>query len=162
MILKTQTRIAAEVLKCSPKRVYFSPDHLEQIKEAITKQDIRELVKANIIQKKQVKGVSRVRARKIIVQKRKGRRRGQGSRKGKKTARLPKKEVWKTKVRAQRALLRKLKGSSKISTADYGVLYRKSKGGFFRNLNHMKFYLKERGIIKDVKKETSHRAKKEA
>ncbi len=158
MNLKTQMRIAGEVLKCSESRVFFSPDHLEEIKESITKQDIRELVNANIIQKKPAKGVCRFNARKIIVQKRKGRRSGQGSRKGKATARLPKKVAWMARIRAQRKLLKKLRERGRIKKSDYGDLYSKAKGGFFRNLNHLKYYLKERGLIQDVKTTTKKEA----
>ena len=158
MNLKTQMRIAGVVLKCSESRVYFSPDHLEEIKEAITKQDIRELINANIIQKKPAKGVCRVNARKLIVQKRKGRRSGQGKRKGTATARLPKKVAWMARVRTQRRLLKKLRASGRILVSDYGNLYRKTKGGFFRNLNHLKYYLKERGLIQDVKTTTKKEA----
>ncbi|MBW2988327.1 50S ribosomal protein L19e [Candidatus Woesearchaeota archaeon] len=153
MELKTQRRIAAEVLKCSQKRVYFSPEHLSEIKEAITKQDIRELINANIIQKLPKRGVSRFHARKILVQKRKGRRRGQGSRKGTKLARLPKKEAWMSKIRCQRAFLKKLKHKGLLSTQAYTSLYRKAKGGFFRSLNHLKYYIKERNLIQNAKKD---------
>ncbi len=151
MELKTQKRIAAEVLKCSHKRVKFSEEHLSDIKESITKQDIRELINANIIQKKPKKGVSRANARKLIVQKRKGRRRNQGSRKGKATARLPKKQVWMNKVRLQREFLKKLKEKGHIDTSVFNDLYKKSKGGLFRSLNHLKYFIKERNLIKNEK-----------
>jgi large subunit ribosomal protein L19e len=151
MELKTQKRIAADVLNCSPKRVFFSPDHLEEIKESITKHDIRELINANIIQKQPKAGVSRGNARKLIEQKRKGRRKSHGSRKGKATARLPKKEVWKHKVRLQREFLKKLKERGMISIAIFNDLYRKSNGGFFRSLNHMKYFIKERNFIQNEK-----------
>ena len=88
---KTQKTIAAKVLHCSSKRVVFASEHLSDIKEAITRHDIRALVNQGLIIKIQKKGVSRVRARKLQIQKRKGRKHGQGSRKGKKTARASKK-----------------------------------------------------------------------
>ena len=94
MKLKSQKTIAGKVMKCSPKRVIFASEHLSDIKEAITRQDIKTLINQGVIRKRQEKGTSRVRARHIKTQKRKGRRAGQGSRKGKKTARAPKKKNW--------------------------------------------------------------------
>ena len=44
MMLKPQKRIAAQVLKCSPKKIVFDTEKLSEIKEAITKQDIKTLI----------------------------------------------------------------------------------------------------------------------
>ena len=87
MQLDTKKRLAAQILKCSKNRIWFDVDRLEDIKEAITKADIRSLIADKAVKEKPVKGVSRTRARKTALQKRKGRRKGIGSRKGKKTAR---------------------------------------------------------------------------
>lgn len=148
MNLKTQRTIAARVLRCSPERVVFARDHLSDIKESITRQDMRSLVGQGIISKLPKRGGSRVRARKRQIQKRKGRLRGQGSRKGKKTARLSKKDKWMTKIRVQRGFLKRLIDKEKISTKDYRNLYQKAKGGFFRNKRHIQLYIDEKGIFK--------------
>ena len=58
--------------------------------DGVTKTDDVKHVEKTTLQR----STSRVRARKIIVQKRKGRRQGTGSRKGKKTSRLSKKRQW--------------------------------------------------------------------
>jgi large subunit ribosomal protein L19e len=58
MNLKVQKRIAAEILKCSPKRVTFDTESLDEIKEAITKEDLRGLISSGAIAKKSAKGVS--------------------------------------------------------------------------------------------------------
>lgn len=146
MKLDTQKRIAADVLKCSAKRVRFEPEALESISEAITKEDIRVLIKDGAISKKPVRGQSRVRANKRLEQKRKGRRSGAGTHKGKKTARLPSKEDWMNRVRAQRKLLKELKAEGTISTQDYRDLYAKSKGGFFRSRRHINLYIDEHNM----------------
>ena len=146
--LKLQKRLAADILKCSEKRVQFDTDRLEDIKEAITKLDIRSLISDNTIKKKPEKGISRVRARKTLVQKRKGKRKGYGSKKGRKTARLPKKTAWIKKIRIQRQFLKELRDKKLISNADYHSLYSKSKGGFFRSKRHIKLYIEEHGLIK--------------
>jgi large subunit ribosomal protein L19e len=154
MDLSSQKRIAGEILKCSTKRVFFDNEHLDQIKEAITKQDMRELINANIVQKKQIKGISRVRANKIVEQKKKGRRQGAGSRRGKKTARVSKKEAWMAKVRVQRKFLKGLKEKEMVSIKMFRELYLKSKGGFFRSVRHIKYYMKDKGLFEDGKQKT--------
>ena len=148
MKLKLQKRLAADILKCSEKRIWFDPTRLEDIKEAITKIDVRSLINDRAIKEKPVKGVSRVRARKIALQKRKGKRKGAGSKKGKKTARLSKKAAWIRKIRIQREFLKELRDKGLVSKSDYHSLYQKSKGGFFRSKRHIKLYLEERGLVK--------------
>jgi len=147
MKLSVQKRLAADVLKCSPKRVWLAPDRLADIKEGITKADIRALVSEGVIAKEQAKGVSRARANKRVEQQRKGLQRGPGKRKGKKTATVPRKATWMAKIRAQRGLLAELREGNIVSDETYKMLYRKSKGGFFRNRRHIKVYIKEQDLI---------------
>jgi len=146
--LRLQKRLASEVLKCSQHRVYLNPERTSDIQEAITKTDIRGLIKQGVIAEKKIKGTSRVRARKIQVQKRKGRQKGSGSRKGKFTARSKPKEVWMNTVRAQRKFLKELKDKDLLSSASFWELYKKSKGGFFRSVRHIKLFIKEKGMVK--------------
>ena len=147
MKLKAQKRLASQILKCSEKRIVFDSGRLEDIKEAITKADIRGLVSNKVITKKPVKGVSKVRARKRKEQKRKGRQKGFGSKKGKKGARLPQKKAWMNKVRIQRRFIKHLRGKKAIDKKNYQSIYLKIKGGFFRSKRHIKLYLKEQGLI---------------
>lgn len=148
MKLNTQKRLAASILGCSPSRVKFAPDRLADIKEAITKQDIRALINEGLIIKVQESGVSRVRARKRATQKTKGLRHGPGKRKGKKTALQPTKQAWMTKVRVQRDFLKELRQNGVIDTSAFKNLYRKSKGGFFRSKRHIKLYMNEHKLVK--------------
>lgn len=148
MKLKLQKRLAAQILKCSTKRVWFDPNRLQDIKGAITKVDINSLIKDKAIKRKPVKGISRVRARKIKEQKRKGRQRGFGSRKGKKTATLSRKSSWIKRIRALRKLLIELKNKKEISRNVYQNLYLKAKGGFFRSRRHILLYIKEHNLGK--------------
>lgn len=149
MKLDTQKRIAADILKCSPSRVFFDTELLEEISEAITKEDIRGLIKDGAIMKRQAVGISRSRANKRLEQRRKGRQKGQGSRKGRNTARLPGKERWMAKIRAQRKYLRELRETGVISRSDARVLYRKAKGGQFRSKRHINMYLDENDMRKE-------------
>jgi large subunit ribosomal protein L19e len=151
MNLTTQKRLAAQALKCSPKRVIFDYTKLSEIKEAITSADIRALVIDGAITKKDVKGISRVRAKKRHDQRVKGRQRGDSSKKGKKTARSPRKKQWMARVRLQRDLIRTLKEKSLIENVVFRNLYQKIKGGFFRNKRHLKIYIEEHKLINDTK-----------
>ena len=147
MKLAVQKRLAADILKCSTKRIKLAPDRLSEMKEAITKADIRALVNDNVIVKVQEKGVSRARANHNANQRRKGLQRGPGSRKGKHTAIVPKKEAWMAKIRAQRSLIAELKAKQIVDAAGYKELYRKAKGGFFRNRRHIKLYIEENNLV---------------
>lgn len=146
MKLDAQKRVAAKVLKCGPGRVRFNPAHLHDIKDAITKSDMRLLVSDGLVAAIPKKGISRSRARKIRVQKRKGLRRGSGSRKGTMKAAIGSKEQWMLRVRSQRAFLAELKEKGLLSLADYHMLYRKSKGGFFRSVRHIKLFIDDKRL----------------
>ncbi len=148
MELKSHKKMAARVLKCGETRVWFDPARLQDIADAITAADIRRLVKDGIIKKMQKKGVSKVRIRKMNIQKAKGRRKGHGSRKGKATARKGRKELWMNQVRALRRMLRELKRGGYLDNASYRSLYRKSSGGFFRSRAHMKLYIEQNKLFK--------------
>lgn len=143
MDLSTQKKIAASVLKCGVNRVVFDETAAARIKEAITKADMRGLVKAGIVGKEQIKGVSRVRARARIVQRRKGKQQGSGTRKGRATARLPSKDRWIAKIRSQRKLLAELRETEKITQAQFKELYRKAKGNYFRSRRHIMLTVEE-------------------
>src|SRR3989344_8420421 len=130
MKLNMQKRLASNILNAGKKRIIFDSEKLSDIKEAITKEDIREMVKMGLIKVRNKKGISKLRHRKILKQKRKGRRQGPGSRRGKSGARLNKKRFWINKVRIQRLFLRNLKLKKIILSIDYRKVYMKIKGGF--------------------------------
>lgn len=150
--LRHQRKMAADILKCGENRVWMDPDRCEEIARAVTKSDIRLLIKGGAITKKPVKGVSRGRKRRIKLQKEKGRRKGPGSRKGAKNARYPRKRRWISTIRAIRSYLRELRDTGKIDRHTYRTLYRKAKGGVFRSKSHLRTHLIETGIIKEEKK----------
>jgi large subunit ribosomal protein L19e len=151
MKLKIQKRLAADILKCSESRIRFDEERLDEIKESITKIDIKSLIKDKAIFSLPKKGVSRVRARKIQIQKSKGKKKGTGKRKGKKTARAPRKQTWINKIRAQRILIKNLKESEIIDREVYRKLYKKAQGGFFRSRRHIKLYIEEHDLAKTEK-----------
>ena len=148
MKLKIQKKLAAKISKRSQKRVRINLSRLEDIKEAITRADIKALIKDGAILLHTKRGTSKGRIKKHKKQKQLGRRRGQGTRKGKSNARLSLKRRWISRIRLQRAFLMELKTGSKISDEVYKDLYRKSKGGFFRSKRHIKLYLTEHKLTK--------------
>lgn len=143
MKLRSKKLIASKVLKAGLARVWLDPKKAQDIKEAITREDIRKLIADGIILVKQKKGVSRGRARKHLEQKRKGRRKGSATKKGKETARLGRKEYWMSSIRAQRKLFSELLEEKRITDKTYRLLRNKAKGGFFRSRRHIKLFLTE-------------------
>lgn len=143
MDLSFQRRLAASVLKCGENRVWFDPTALEDIATAATKDDIRELIERGVVKRKPVKGICRARIRKNRIQKKKGRRRGHGSRKGAKGARMPRKRQWIIRIRALRKSLREMRDEGVIDRRIYRILYRKAKGGEFRSVAHLKAYIEQ-------------------
>ncbi|MGQ4892299.1 MAG: 50S ribosomal protein L19e [Candidatus Njordarchaeia archaeon] len=144
--LAPQRRIAASVLKVGENRVWMDPEALEDVEKALTREDIRKLVKERKIWKRPVKGVSRHRARFREMQRRKGRRRGPGKKKGSKSARMGGTMVWVIKIRAIRKILRQLKDEEVITRRVYNHLRRMAKAGFFRNKAHVITYIQERRL----------------
>ncbi|MEA3379062.1 MAG: 50S ribosomal protein L19e [Nanoarchaeota archaeon] len=148
MRLTSQRRTAAQLLKVGENRVWFDPDRLDEIKGAITKADMRSLIKDLAIQARPYTGISSFRSRKLKIQKKKGRRKGAGSRKGAIKSRLKKKDAWKSKVRSQRKFIKALKEKKLIEIGTYRNTYSKIKGGFFRSCRHIKLFLNEHNLFK--------------
>lgn len=150
MKLNNQKRMASKVLKIGIKKVKFNQDRLADIKEGITRSDIRTLIIGKAIKAEHIRGISRSRARKIIIQKRKGRRMGKGSKSGPHSARENRKDRWISHVRLQREFIKDLRDKKLITTKVYGMMYKKIKGGFFRSRGHVKLYLTENRLFENV------------
>ncbi len=151
MNLTPQKNIAAKILNVGVKRVWIDPEYEEDLSLALTRDDVRKLITDNVIRRKPIKGVSRGRARILKLQKRRGQRRGQGSRKGKAGARQPSKKVWINKVRSQRRYLRGLRDNQLILPSHYRKLYSKVKGNSYRSVAHLRNTVDDSGIIKKRK-----------
>lgn len=149
MRLGNQKTVSAKLLGVGKSKVWFDSEHMTEIKEAITKEDIRALIRKRVIQNRPELGQSHVRARKRLTQRRKGRQKGAGTRKGSRGARLNKKTAWMNLVRSQRAFLKELKVKELISVPIYRNLYSKIKGGYFRNRRHIKLYLTEHKLFQE-------------
>jgi large subunit ribosomal protein L19e len=158
--LKYQKRMAAEVMKCGIQRVYLDPNKTEDISEAVTRTDIKSLIKNKVIIKKKKKGVSRGRARYIARQKKKGKRKGPGSRKGAKYARFPKKRRWIQTIRPLRRKLKEYREGDYIDRATYRKFYLQAKGGMFRNIAHLETHMKMEKVFKKPIPKHTKEAKK--
>lgn len=145
--MKSKKRLAASILKISPKKVKFAFDALNDIKKAITRSDIRGLIAVNKITKSGANEQSRSRARKIATQKSKGRQKGPGTKKGSKNASVSRKEKWMARVRVQRDFIKELKEKEIVTPKNYRMLYRKVKGGYFRNRRHIKLYINDYHLV---------------
>ncbi len=139
--LANQKRLAAALLKVGVTRVWMDPERLEDIATAITREDIRGLIAEGVVKRRAVVGISRGRARARDIKRAKGHRKGHGSRRGAAGARAPKKEQWMRKIRAQRKVLKEMREEKTIDAHNYRILYRKAKGGEFRNVAHLKSYI---------------------
>lgn len=139
--LKAQKRLAADVLDVGKNRVWFDPEAQGEIADAITREEIRDLVSQGTIQSKEARGNSRGRARKRQEKRAYGHRKGAGTRKGKAGARQNEKDEWRNQIRAQRRRLRELRDEGTLDSTEYRELYNKSRGGEFRSVRYMMNYI---------------------
>lgn len=146
MDLRLARRLAAEILGVGESRIWIDPEKAEDVAAAISKDDIRGLIKAGAISVRPASTPSRGRARARHEKRKKGRGRGPGSKKG---PRVDEKRLWISRVRAQRKLLKELKSKGLIDTKALRRVYRLVKGGFFRSRAHLKLYLQEHGLLKE-------------
>jgi len=149
--LSNQRRMASQILKCGEGRVWIDPTSQEELADAVTRADIRTAVKAGAIRRLPIQGTSRVRARLHALEVAKGRHSGPGSRRGTPSSRVPRKERWIRRIRAQRKLLVELRTSKKIPVAVYREFYRKAKGGMFRSRAHLVVNLRLAGHLPEEK-----------
>lgn len=159
MDLKSQKRIASKLLKCGMTRVKVVSD--KAVEEALTREDVRGLIRRGLISKAQKRGTGRAVSKKRLVQKKRGRRYERGSRKGKRGALNPSKAAWMRRVRPIRGMLRELRDAGRIRKSDYRKLFLMIKGGAFRNKKHLFHYLKERELLV-VKEEPAKKPERKA
>ncbi len=149
--LSYQKRLAADLLKCGSGRVWVNPLRVSEVEDAVTRADVRILINAGVIRKKQDKGNSRRRINDRKKSIKKGRRRGHGSRKGSSYARYPRKRRWIDTIRPIRRRLEEMRDNDIIDKTTYRKVYRWSKGGMFKNVAHMEFYMKTNGLLDEKK-----------
>ncbi len=140
--LKAKKRLASRVTGVGVHRIKFDTDHLDDVADAITRENIRSLITANTIRIKSFTGTSRGRAHAKKAQKSK-RGTTQGSKRGRKGARVGKKEVYVAKVRSLRRLLKIAKDRKDLTNPEFWTLYKKVGGNTVRNKAHLRTLMEE-------------------
>jgi large subunit ribosomal protein L19e len=151
MKLETKKDLVARALKVGKNRIVFNTARLGELKEAITKQDIRDLKEAGVIHIKDLRG-------RKTKKKRKTRKRFGSI---KKKVKGGKKEYIRT-TRKLRSYLAYLKKTKQISPENYKELRKEIRASAFRSLAHMKERISQFGAIKTkgVKNAKNTKAKK--
>jgi len=144
--LRSQRRLAAQILKIGQNRVWIDPERIDDADAAITREEIRKLINEGVIRQLPERGVSRARARVLHAKKKRGLRAGPGSRTGSPRARISKKEAWTNKIRALRNRLRKLKSNKIISENAYRKAYKMASSGRFESVADLERYLKSHDL----------------
>ncbi len=139
MKLDYQKKLAAKVYGVGLDRVKLDPDKVDIISEAITRSDIKRLIRSRAIKILPKRGTSRARSRE------KPKRKGLGRRRGGKYSRLSRKSRWITKVRALRRELKDMKEKGIVDIKTYRYLYRRLSR--FESTAHLRSY-----VIREVQK----------
>lgn len=138
--LSAQRRLAADVLDVGKNRVWFDPEAQDEIAEAITREDIRELVTQGTVDAQDAKSNSRGRARERNRKRAAGHRKGPGTRKGTAGARQNSKDAWVSRIRAQRRRLKELREDGTLNRTQYRTLYDKAGGGEFDSVDRLESF----------------------
>jgi len=129
MNLRNKKILAAKTLDVGKGRIIFLPQRLEEIKEAITKQDIKDLLKDGAIRIKEKRG---------RIAKKKKRKRNQG--KIKKRVNKRKRE-YVTITRRLRMYLSEMRKQKELSKEDIEGIRNKIKNRIFKSKSDMKEYI---------------------
>lgn len=141
MNLKTKKKLAARTLGVGAGRIMFNPGRTEEIKEALTKQDIRDLVTSGAIIIKEGKG-------RRTNEKRKRRHAGKIKKKVK-----TRKRDYINLTRKLREYSRQLKLQDKISGEKHKELRKQIRASLFRSKAHFKEVNKVENVkLKEKKK----------
>jgi large subunit ribosomal protein L19e len=127
MNLNKRKMLAAKTLNVGKSRILFNTERLDEIKEAITKQDIKELFSSGAIKIKEVKGRKTIRKRKT--------RRRAGS--IKKKIRHSKRQYI-IMIRKLRAYLAELRKKEQISEEQYQKLRKEIRAKLYDDKSHLK------------------------
>jgi large subunit ribosomal protein L19e len=133
MNLTKKKELAKKVLKVGKDRIAFVDARIDEIKEAITRQDILDLYKEGAIIVKSIKG----RMKKV---KKKKKSRSVGNIRKKPNIR---KKTYVILVRKQRSYVAELKRQKEITNEEFKSLRKKIRNKFFRNKAHLKEYTQE-------------------
>ena len=128
MNLKKKKALAVRTLKVGKERIVFSKSRLDEIKEAITKQDIRDLQKDGAIIVKEIKGRRKIKKRK------------RGPRKIKKKVNK-RKEEYVIMTRKLRKYVAEMKKQGRLSREEVAEIRKRIRNKKFRSKAHLKEYI---------------------
>ena len=148
MSLKSQRRLAAEILKVGEGRVWIDPDRTLDVEVAITRDEVRKLIHEDAIKPLPKKGISRSRAKSLKEQKKKGLRKGPGGKTGSARSKISKKRAWMLTIRPLRRKLRELRDSRIITKSVYRKLYNMAGSGVFESTADLERYIQTRGLAR--------------
>ena len=149
MKLDIKKNLAAKTLGVGTSRVQFDTERLDEIKEAITRQDIKDLVTSGAIKIKEVKG------RRVNI-KRKHRKRG-----GKIKLKVNKrKEKYVILTRKLRKHLVEMKKHGKISDETIKEVRKGIRNSVYKSKRHLKEHIDKTLIPKSKSRKAKGRAKK--
>lgn len=135
MSIKLTRRVAAELLGSGERAVRILPSALEEAKKAITRDDVRRLIKDGSVYKAK---------RAEHKTKKEKRKKGTGKKKG--TAKARQGRQWERRIRAQRRLLQRLKAMGKIDTKTFNKYYLLAKGNIFADKRSLLLHLSDEGV----------------
>ncbi|AWR99396.1 50S ribosomal protein L19e [Metallosphaera hakonensis] len=148
--LELQKRLAADIKGTGKGRIRIPPENADEVAGALTRDDIRKLIKDGKIIVLSAKGNSRGRIKeRRRNRKRKGEGRKTGSKNGRKGAREARKDRWIATIRKIRNYLRWLRDHDIIDEHTYRAMYIKAKGGTFKSLGDVKTMLKQMGKLRE-------------
>ncbi|MCW4033851.1 MAG: 50S ribosomal protein L19e [Candidatus Bathyarchaeota archaeon] len=146
MSLKSQRRLASEVMKIGESRVWIDPERIDYVESAITRDEIRKLVKEGVVKALPQKGVSRARARVFHEKRKKGLRKGPGGKSGPARSKISKKQAWINRIRPIRRRLTELKETRAITESAYRKMYDMSESGVFESKAELERYIRTHNL----------------
>ena len=139
--LSAQKRLAADILDVGQNKVWFDPERQSDLADAITRDDVREMIDEGAITAQNASGNSRGRARERQEKRAYGHQKGAGNRRGKAGARQNEKEDWSSRIRAQRTWLKNARDDGTLDRSQYRELYDRAAGGEFDSVADLERYV---------------------
>lgn len=130
MNLSKKKELAARTLKVGKARIVFINSRVNEIKEALRKEDIRDLVTSGAIVIKEIKG------RKKNIKKKRKRSDGKIKKKVKK-----RKQEYVVMTRKLRKYVSEMKKQEKVSRDEYYDIRKKIRNKIFKSKSHLRDYI---------------------
>ncbi|BCS90628.1 MAG: 50S ribosomal protein L19e [Candidatus Micrarchaeota archaeon] len=135
MELSKAKEIAASLLNRGVSAVRIKDEAKERVAQALTREDIRAIIKDGLIYAKPEKKNISMHGKIRRIKRNKGRSRGYGRRNGTRSARSENRYI--KRIRAQRRLLKKLKEDSVIDNNQFKFYYRLVRGNIFDSKSNL-------------------------